>query len=112
MTFGPTPTMAELADRLRTARAANPPSLLQRMEDDPEFARRMKAEARERAPLKFPHLFDPNYAHRLWRQIGGGDAVGLCRIHGALCRALGGEREPERISGRAWHHQRADRRLS
>jgi predicted DNA-binding transcriptional regulator AlpA len=65
--------ITRLVDQLRAARAARPPSLLQRMMDDPSLYRRMRDEARQRAQSRFPHLFDPDRVAKLWLRIGGDD---------------------------------------
>src|SRR3954454_15988105 len=66
------PTMVEPVARLGAAQAANPPSLLRRMMDDPALHRRMRDESRQRAQQRFPHLFEPDYS-ALWLRMGGGD---------------------------------------
>jgi hypothetical protein len=63
------PALKRFADELRARRAAEPNSM--QWMDDPVLDR--QAALAQTARLRFPHLFDPDYAQRLWRQMGGDD---------------------------------------
>ena len=67
------PALKRFADELRARRAADPNSM--QWLDDP--ALQSGAERQKQARLRFPHLFDPDYAQRLWRKMGGDDVPEL-----------------------------------
>ena len=78
-TYTAPPAIQRLADQLRAARAAHPPSLVRQWMDDPALYRRACEEARQRASILFPHLFGPDLLRRLTTStevvIGDDDSV-------------------------------------